>query len=241
MTYNIRGALGMDKKRSIARIADVIRASGSQIICLQEVHQRLPWSNLTDQAKWLGERLGMRFVFQRNVSFGVGGFGNAALSKADVITTRSHRLTSTGEPRGLLEIQFRTTEGSLTVFCTHLGLDGEERIVQAKEIATVVNATLGPKLICGDFNEDVTQPAVALLVASTGLVDASQDGSPTFCADTPTRRIDIVLCDPSIRVLRTSVTETIASDHLPVMVELALPGAQSVGQADSLDRSSGEQ
>jgi len=228
MTYNIRGGLGMDKRRSIARIADAIRASGAQVVCLQEVHQRLPWSRLLDQPRWLGERLGMTFAFQRNISFGVGGFGNAVLARADITGTRSHRLTSTGEQRGLLRVDLNTTVGPLSVFCTHLGLDPEERIVQAREVAAVVNSTAGPKVLCGDFNEDVETAAVQSLLASTGLVDAAAGGPPTFSSSRPVQRIDLILCDPSIGISAASVVRTTASDHLPVIADILPPGAERI-------------
>lgn len=237
MTYNIRGGLGMDKRRSIARVADVIRSSGADIVCLQEVHQRLPWSRMLDQPKWLGERLGMRFAFQRNISFGVGGFGNALLTKFDILATRSHRLTSKGEHRGLLEVRITTPDGPLTVFCTHLGLDSDERVIQAREVAAVVNASPGPKIVCGDVNEDVDRPAVASLVASAGLRDPATGVPATYSSETPSHRIDVILCDPSIKTSSMTVLSTLASDHLPVVADILLSGTKDQDeQQDNHDR-----
>ena len=185
----------------------------------------LPRSRLVDQTKWLGDRLGMTRVFQRNFSSGAGGLGNAVLSSLSVSSVYSHPLTSLDEPRGLLEVHLETPAGLLTTFCTHLGLDAEERVVQAGEIAAIVGAAQGVRVLCGDFNEAISGSAVSALVAATGLLDAIPDGSPTYPADAPAERIDFVLCDPLIGVVGAEVVETTASDHLPVTVEIQVPSA----------------
>jgi endonuclease/exonuclease/phosphatase family metal-dependent hydrolase len=220
MTYNIRAGLGIDDSRSISRIAEVIRAASAQVVCLQEVDRFLPRSGLVDQAEWLGDRLGMRSVYQRNYTTGLGGMGNAILSSLDVMSVSSHRLTSLDEPRGLLEVSLQTPGGPLRVFCTHLGLDAQERVEQAGEIAAAINAARGPKLLCGDLNEGLEGPALTTLLTSTGLRDAVPDGFLTFPSDAPVKRIDFVLHDPLLTAASRGVVETRASDHLPVLVDV---------------------
>lgn len=222
MTYNIRGTKGMDNRRSARRIAEVVRESGAQIICLQEVHQRLPWSRMVDQPGVLARHLRINVAFQRNLSIGVGGFGNAVLTSFEIAHSRSHSITSKGEQRGVLEVRLITPDGPLTVFCTHFGLDRDERVVQAGELAELVNATESPKLVCGDFNEEACAAGVAKLIGSAGLIDADPHGPPTFDSEQPCKRIDMILCDPSIAVQRISVLESKASDHLPLVADLAL-------------------
>lgn len=222
MTYNIRGTKGMDDQRSAKRIADVIRQSGAQIVCLQEVHQRMPQSMMVDQPGVLAHSLGMKVAFQKNLSIGIGGFGNAVLTTMEIVGTRSHSLTSKGEQRGAFEVSLSTPDGPLTVFCTHWGLDRDERLTQARELAAFVNAAPSPKLICGDFNERSEAAGVTELIALAGLIDAYPDGPPTFDADQPSERIDMILHDPSIAIDSISVIDTQASDHLPLVADLCL-------------------
>jgi endonuclease/exonuclease/phosphatase family metal-dependent hydrolase len=222
MTYNIRGTKGMDNRRSARRIAEVVRESGAQIICLQEVCQRLPWARMVDQPGVLARNLRMNVAFQRNLSIGVGGYGNAMLTSFEIARSRSHTITSKGEQRGVLEARLITPDGPLTVFCTHFGLDRDERITQARELAELVNATDSPKLVCGDFNEESDAGGVTELIGSAGLIDADPCGPPTFDSDQPRSRIDMILCDPSIAVQRVSVLESTASDHLPLLADLTL-------------------
>jgi endonuclease/exonuclease/phosphatase family metal-dependent hydrolase len=227
MTYNIRGTKGMDNRRSARRIAEVIRDSGSQIICLQEVCERLPWARMVDQPAVLARELRMDVAFQRNLSIGVGGFGNAVLSTFEIAGSCSHSLTSKGEQRGALEVRLTTPDGPLTVFCTHLGLDRDERLTQARELASAVNSTPSPKLVCGDFNEEAGAAGVTELIRLAGLIDADPDGPPTFDSVQPRSRIDMILCAPSIAMQRVSVVQSTASDHLPLLADLAVDAESS--------------
>jgi endonuclease/exonuclease/phosphatase family metal-dependent hydrolase len=221
MTYNIRGTKGMDNRRSARRIADVVRESQAQIVCLQEVHQRLPYSRMIDQPKVLARYLGMNVEFGVNLRIGIGNYGNALLNIA-VTRTENHGLTSKGEPRGALEVGLLTPDGPLTVFCTHFGLNDEERAKQGQELAEWVNAAPKPVVVCGDFNEESGAAGIAGLIASAGLIDAYAGGPPTFEAGHPTSRIDFVLHDPSVKVESISLIDTLASDHLPIVADLEL-------------------
>lgn len=223
MTYNIRGTIGMDNGYSAKRVADVIRTSGAQIVCLQEVHTFREVSGNVDQPAVFGKMLGMHVAFQRNYRCGIGGLGNVVMTNLDFWQTRSHILTSDDEQRGVMEVQIISPEGPLTLFCTHLGLTDKERLTQTRELAALLNAASSPKLICGDFNEEAKDAGIRELIKSAGLVDSSPNGKPTFDAAKPSNRIDMVLCDPSIKVLATSVLSSEASDHLPLVVDLELP------------------
>jgi len=226
MTYNIRGAKGMDDRRSAPRIAEVIRESGAQIVCLQEVHKRLPWSGFVDQPRLLSRKLGMQLAFGENLSIGIGGYGNAVLTSFEIVEKRSHFLPSEGEQRGVLEVIVRTPDGLLTVFCTHFGLDKDERVKQAKELTALMNNARAPKLVCGDFNEEADAAGVSELIGSVGLIDADSGGAMTFSSVNPRHRIDMILCDPSIEIRSIGVIETQASDHFPLMAELEIQGEE---------------
>lgn len=224
MTYNIHGAIGMDNEISAERIADVIRQSRAQIVCLQEVHTFRKVSDNVDQPAVLGALLGMQVAFQRNYRSGAGGLGNAILTSFDLRQARSHILTSQGEQRGIIEANINTPAGPLTVFCTHFGLDRKERLTQAHELAELLNAATGPRLACGDFNAEPSEESIKDLIRLGRLVDSSAGGPPTFDAAKPSKRIDLILCGASIQVLSNSLIDTRASDHLPLVADLELAG-----------------
>ena len=209
----------MDGVRSAERIAEVVIAQDADIVCLQEVHQRLPQSRFQDQPKQLETHLGLPVTFQANLRIGIGGYGLAVVSRYPVGTVQNHLLPSVREQRGVLEVRLDTPNGPLVVFCTHFGLSGEERVKQAASLAALVQSSAYPVIVCGDFNERPDAPAVRALLSQTGLsdADAAQDRW-TYPTNALEARIDYLFYSPSLTCQSvTVVEERRASDHLPVV------------------------
>ena len=220
MTYNIRGGWGMDGGWSTERIGEVVLEQAPDILCLQEVHQRLPQSRFVDQPGRLQKALGLPVVFQPNLRLGVGAYGLAIVSRYPVNAVQNHLLPSVREQRGALEVNLTTPAGPLTVFCTHWGLNGAERERQAARLAELVQAVSGPVLVCGDFNEGPTAPGVSALRARTLLADADADKDRlTYPADAPAARIDYVLYSPELALQEAFPVNSLASDHLPLIAD----------------------
>jgi endonuclease/exonuclease/phosphatase family metal-dependent hydrolase len=219
MTYNIRSCLGMDGRRDIVRIARVIRDSGADIVCIQELDEHLPRSGFRYQSRELEGATGLRMIFQRTIDLRLAGYGIAVGSRFSVEEIRNHALPSTGEPRGCVEVRLGTPGGRVHVLCAHLGLSDEERVLQVDAIATRIRDLSGPILLAGDFNEPPASRAVCQLIAESRLIDASPDGGATFPADAPGSRIDYVFHSPAVKVTSARVVDTQASDHLPVVVD----------------------
>ncbi len=210
----------MDGQRLAERIAEVVLAQEPDIVCLQEVHQRLPQSGFQDQPKQFEKHLGLPVTFQANLRLGVGGYGLAVVSRYPVGTVHNHLLPSVREQRGVLEVRLDTPTGPLSVFCTHFGLNGEERVKQAARLAALVQAASYPVVVCGDFNERSDAPAVRSLLSQTDLLDADvvQDRW-TYPTNALEGRIDYLFYSPSLTCQSVSVIESQASDHLPVVGE----------------------
>lgn len=216
LTYNIRRGLGADGRKSLRRIAEVIRESGADIACLQEVEQRVR----SDQPKRLGELLTMHAEFQAALRLKVYNFGNLILSRYPVIESARHCLTSAREQRGVLEVRLSTDLGPLSVLCTHWGLNADERMAQARETALLLNTCASPKVLCGDLNEADDCVAVHTLIDATGLVDITVQAGPvelTFPSDNPRARIDYILASPNLVASDVRVISSLASDHRPVV------------------------
>jgi endonuclease/exonuclease/phosphatase family metal-dependent hydrolase len=213
----------MDGLRSTERIAEVVAAQDADIVCLQEVHQRLPQSGFVDQPSQLQKFLGLPVTFQANLRIGVGGYGLAVISRFPVGTVQNHLLPSVREQRGVLEVRLDTPNGPLALFCTHFGLNSEERIKQASRLAELVAAASAPVVVCGDFNERANAPAVRLLLEQPGLADAdaAQDRW-TYPVNALEARIDYIFSSPPLICRELSVIETDASDHLPLVGEFVL-------------------
>ena len=110
---------------------------------------------------------------------------------------------------------------ALTVFCTHWGLQAEERFQQAEALAELIQAAPRPVVLCGDLNELAGDRGVRHLSAAAGLQDA--DGPlnrPTFASDNPTVRIDYILYSAELEATNVEVIPSQASDHLPLLCDL---------------------
>lgn len=213
----------MDGRRATGRVADVVRTLSPDVVCLQEIHQRLPWSGREDQPAVLSAALSRPVIFQRSLVLGFGGYGIAVATRAQVVDRVEHKLPSMKEQRGLLEVRLRAVGGlnRLTVLCTHWGLKEDERLMQADATAAVVNAAPSPVVLCGDLNEGPSCAAVRRLLSLTGLQDADVCANrPTFPSDLRNVRIDFILFSPDLLCAHVEVVESAASDHLPVLADL---------------------
>ena len=222
VTYNIRGGYGTDSLRDSQRIASTIRAQNPAIVCLQEVHQRLPWSGWINQPGILSRALDMEVVFQKCVGWVWGGYGLGIATILPVLHVTRHKLKSVREPRGVLEVCLNWNGLPLRVFCTHWGLSREERAGQASQMAKFVTQGATPVIVCGDFNDTPEADYLQTFLLETNLCDAgSERNLPTYPADNPHARIDMVLYSPDLRPVRVDTVPTLASDHVPLVVELA--------------------
>ena len=220
LTYNIRGGLGMDGRRDTRRVARVVAAENPDVVCFQEVHQRLPWSGWQDQPGLLKRALGMPLTFQKCFGYPFGGYGLGVASRFPLRRVRRRRLPGRGEPRGALEVQLDWDGRGLSVFCTHWGLSAAERAAQAAQMTRWVQAAPRPTIVCGDLNDAPSADYVQEMLRVTRLQDAgAHDDAPTYPADTPRARIDVLLYSGELRVSQARVLPATASDHRPLVVD----------------------
>ncbi|WP_405450467.1 endonuclease/exonuclease/phosphatase family protein [Paenibacillus sp. HJGM_3] len=232
MSYNIRHGRGMDDRVDLDRIAGVIARSGADIIGIQEADDH--WSERSfheDQTRWLGEKLGMHYVFGGSIDWDPtpesGGrrrkHGTAVLSKYTIAASRQ-RLFSTcvGNHRELLEAKIEIGGQFVYFFSTHWGLDGEERMVQAKETIQWMKECPGARIVVGDFNATPDSPEIRYFGAHYR--DAVSNGHMmnTFPAERPIKRIDYIFGSEEVRLSGGAVIHTLASDHLPFVCVAAI-------------------
>ena len=223
LTYNIRHGKGMDGLLDLNRIAKTISPCKPDLVGLQEVDHRVPRSRLQKQADYLAQKLRMHHVFGPNISFCLGRYGNALLSRYPILGHHNHRLPGAGERRGFIEAHLRVKDTVIYVFNTHLGLNNKDRRQQVVKILQVAGRCPGPALLIGDFN---SRPGSAELVpltpAFTDTAVAAGSPQPTFPANNPAHRIDYIFASPHWRVTESATIDSQASDHLPVYTRLTL-------------------
>lgn len=224
-SYNIRKAVGLDWRRDPARILAVLDEVDADIVALQEADRRL--GRRRAALTGLGERYHVAAVAVNDVS--LGWHGNAILvRRGSGSIARSARLAIPGlEPRGAVLAEIGTAIGAVRVVGTHLALLRRWRLRQIAALeAHLASGRGAPAVVLGDFNEWGAE------VAMTGF--ATTTPGLSFHAARPVAALDRVLTSPEITVAGSGVHRSplaaVASDHLPVWVDIAF-GPDRVGCA----------
>jgi endonuclease/exonuclease/phosphatase family metal-dependent hydrolase len=235
-TYNIHHAADVNEQLSLERIAAEIDATGAEVAGLQEVDRH--WSarsEFVDQAQWLAKRLRMHVVYGANLDLEPltpgaprRQYGTAILSEFPIREWRNTWLPrpENGEQRGLLEAVIKVRGERVRVANTHLQHNSAvERTAQTQRIMELLAPAREPVVLVGDLNARPADPELAPLW--TRFQDAWTLGGVgdgfTYPAEAPSARIDYVLVTPDLRVSEATVRSTLASDHLPLVAEIALP------------------
>jgi endonuclease/exonuclease/phosphatase family metal-dependent hydrolase len=222
MTFNIKG--GRVSPGELGGIASVIRASGADVVLLQEVDQNRRRSGNVDQPAIIASHLGMQSVFGANAYItDRGGYGTAILSRYPIDGYDNTHLPNRDgkEQRGVLRANIIVEGQRLVVFNTHLDHTSDSlRQAQIGAVMSKVNAYDGAKLLGGDLNagsgSGVLGTALATLSDAGASLGASHDGGG---------RVDYLLPNSWLSAGDGNVTPTGLSDHHAVSIDFAMRGA----------------
>jgi endonuclease/exonuclease/phosphatase family metal-dependent hydrolase len=221
VSYNVHGCRGIDRRRSVERISEVIRGIDGDIVCLQEVDGRRGLRQLHA----LADATSLAPIPGPTIRTHGGDYGNAILTRLGVEQVDCVDLSfERREPRGLLDAILVAETASVRVMVTHLGLVRRERAVQ---IGAVLERLAEPRVdaivLAGDFNE--WWPWSLNLQR----IDERMGAAPkpaTFPSFLPLLALDRVWARPSEALLslgsRRGPLERMASDHLPLVADLQI-------------------
>jgi endonuclease/exonuclease/phosphatase family metal-dependent hydrolase len=251
MTYNTHGCVGTDGKCRPERIAELIRRFEPDVVALQEVDVGQQRSGSLDQAQRIAELTDLSAHFTSARDVGEGRYGNA------ILTHHPYELRAEGilpvlrgEVRAAQWLRLTLDHGYLDVVNTHLSLHFLERIVQFRALFSddpasplgrhpapfpALRGELDRLILCGDFNAGVFSPLYFLL--RRRLRDAQRlrgrwahatfpSRLPLFCLDHVW--IGEALTAEAVVVPRDALAR-VASDHLPIIVDLSLPALETGG------------
>ncbi|MCG8695909.1 MAG: endonuclease/exonuclease/phosphatase family protein [Minwuiales bacterium] len=240
MTYNVHSCIGMDRRSSPERIARVIAQYEPDVVALQELDVGRPRTGRADQAHLIARHLEMAYHFHPTIQLEEEHYGNAILSRLPMRLVKAGKLPGLAfwprrEPRGAIWATVEVDGLELQVINTHLGLRRRERIAQAEALSGEDwlghPECRGPRILIGDLNAGPGSRALRRLTVDLNDAQLSvPDHQPakTWFGPYPTVRIDHVLVDPGIAVRHVEVPKTglarLASDHLPLVVDLDLEG-----------------
>lgn len=221
VTFNIRHAeAGLD------RVAALLAGFRPDVVFLQEVDRGCARSGGADQAAILARTLGLHAAFGEAFPFDGGAYGVALLSRDALHEERSLVLPHGSGPRtpdGRNEprIALIARMGSLTLACTHLGLDADERRAQAEALRALQSEKC--LILGGDLNDAPDGPVLRSWGGwlRDAFVQAGGVEERTAPADAPPARIDFILrSDDAPSVLHAFAGPPGASDHRPVVVDV---------------------
>lgn len=235
MSYNMHAGIGDDGRLDLERTARVIETSGADVIGLQEVDRH--WSarsDYVDQAQWLARRLGLHYAYGANLDRDPEPgrterrqYGTAVLSRYPIQSATNHALTSIPYPerpteqRGLLATRINVRGVKIDFYNTHLDHQrSEQRASQVTEILELTAGTQRPAILVGDLNAVPEAPEIRMLTDDAFRDVFAGTDAFTYPADAPNRRIDYVLTRGPRSFTDSTVIDTPASDHLPVVTTI---------------------
>jgi endonuclease/exonuclease/phosphatase family metal-dependent hydrolase len=224
-SYNIHRGVGLDRRRDLDRIAEVIAEIRPDVVGLQEVICEAGAPE-ADQPAYLARRLGLDVVMGATRAHGRGSYGNALLTRLPILGRATCDLSrGAREPRGCLRVDLGANGRTLHVFNCHFGLALRERREQLELLAAFIRDSacqVGPRVLMGDFNEWHRGPVTRSLHRefSSRMRRMRRTHPSVF----PLFRLDRIYWDlelegETFHAHRTRLSR-VASDHLPVVARL---------------------
>mgnify|MGYP006293814161 CR=1 FL=1 len=218
-SYNVRKAVGLDRRRDPARILNILNDIGADIVTLQEADRRLGARPTAIPRALIERETDYAVVELAKNEVSLGWHGNAVLVRRglEVASTRHIELPGL-EPRGAVFARV----GRLSIVGTHLGLMRRWRHRQMNAILSHIGPDARSTIIAGDFNEwsdirgcEPWTDAFTILYPGRSFPTrrpvASLDGIAHGC--------DVSVCDHGVV---TSGPARVASDHYPIWATVRL-------------------
>lgn len=222
-SYNIRKAVGLDRRRDPGRILDVLNRLDADVVTLQEADRRLGERPTALPRRLIESETDFELLSVAESDGSIGWHGNAVLLRKGISASKAERLDLPGlEPRGA--VRFELDLGRpVTVIGTHLGLVRRHRRRQLEVLAASIPDEQDA-LIMGDFNEWSENRGLEALGPVFNILSPGH----SFHAARPVAALDRIAHSGGIEVTDAGVEQGTlarrASDHLPIWADFCLTG-----------------
>ncbi|QLF93265.1 endonuclease/exonuclease/phosphatase family protein [Pseudomonas sp. ABC1] len=194
------------------------------LVALQEADGGSLRSGYVNQVEHLAQ-LGAFPYWYQQLNRNLGRFAqhsNGVLSRLEPVVLEDHPLPGPSG-RGAILLRFGEGENALVVVVMHLALGGRVRTRQLAYIRELISG-YRHQVLMGDMNTHARDLLEHSPLRDMGLL--APQVHATFPSWRPQRCLDHILISPELTLERVDVLPHPISDHLPVAVEIRLPGAQ---------------
>ncbi|QGP77973.1 endonuclease/exonuclease/phosphatase family protein [Sphingobium sp. CAP-1] len=224
-SYNIRKAIGTDRRRMPERVLEVLGEVDADIVALQEADRRFGVRSAAIPPLLMDQQSGYRPVPLNVQVDSMGWHGNALLVRKEA-EIGAHDMLHLPylEPRGATMAEVTLNGAAVRVFGMHLDLSGLWRRRQA---AAVIHAAAQgqdmPTVLMGDLNEwSAGRGCLADFARHYSFAPCGR----SFHARRPVARLDRIMHCGRLTLKDCGVHESAAarkaSDHLPIWAEFAV-------------------
>jgi endonuclease/exonuclease/phosphatase family metal-dependent hydrolase len=225
-TYNIRKAIGTDRRRKPERIIEILNEINADIVALQEADRRfgdrrsvLPFDMLMQNSHYVPVNFDGR-------PLSIGYHGNAILIKNTHMAIANKVISiPTIEPRGAVCADIAIKGKGFRVVGMHLDISGIRRRQQVRAIlhAKRDDPLRLPSIVMGDLNDWSNHGRCFQEFDNTHRVIPT---GPSFHSKRPIARLDRIMVSHDFHIHEAGVFHSPearkASDHLPVWANLSL-------------------
>jgi endonuclease/exonuclease/phosphatase family metal-dependent hydrolase len=237
LLYNIRYGVGagasmhmplpgagyiLGNKDVLPDIVNFIKSVDPDIVGLIEVDTGSIRSRMVNQAETIATELGMNSSYE--TKYGAKSLnqlvpiirkqGNAFLAAPRVHGETFHYF-DTGIKRLIIELEMET----FAVFLVHLSLKYRHRHLQLRKLYDLIEDTVKPVIVAGDFNTFWGENEIYLFMRAAGLRSANTSSLPSYPSRSPRKELDFVLYQEGIQVTHFEIPQVRHSDHLPLVCD----------------------
>jgi endonuclease/exonuclease/phosphatase family metal-dependent hydrolase len=192
------------------------------LVALQEVDGGSLRSGFINQVEHLAQLGRFPFWYQQlNRNLGhLGQHSNGVLTRLQPSVLEDHPLPGP-QGRGAILLRFGEGKDALLVVMMHLALGSRTRTLQLAYIRELI---VGYRhvVLMGDMNTHASDLLEKSPLRDLGLL--APQVQATFPSWQPQRCLDHILLSPELGLVKVEVLPMPISDHLPVAVEIRLPG-----------------
>ena len=228
-SYNIRKAVGIDRRRDPDRILAILNEIDADVVALQEADRRfgrrvsaLPLHAIHEHTPYYPVPLTMK-------PDSIGWHGNALLVRRGIeLDDAAVVPLPTLEPRGAIRADLIVARQRIRVVAMHLDLSGLRRRHQVRSVLDHLSDCDGdcPTVLMGDFNEWARRGGCFREFGREWQVLSC---GHSFPSRRPVAQLDRIVASQQWRIVEAATHHSLlsarGSDHLPIRASLELPGA----------------